>query len=86
MKSSLIHSTVAAVALLASPLLAHAQGTSGSTGAIASIPSSVLRHEPGQPVTQPGILGLIFGTPQPAPDVDSRQKSTPRGQNPLPSR
>jgi hypothetical protein len=86
MNSSAILSAVAAVALLASPMPAQAQGTSGSTGAVASIPSSVVRHEPGQPATQPGILGLIFGPPPPAPDADSKQKTTPRGQNPLPSR
>jgi len=56
MKSTPTLCAVAVVALLASTLLAQAQGTSGSTGAVASIPSSVVRGaEQGQTVTQPGL-------------------------------
>ena len=46
MKSKIAYPALAATALLASTQLAAAQGTSGGTGAIASIPGSVARgHE-----------------------------------------
>jgi hypothetical protein len=86
MRSTEMLAIAAALALLASTPLAQAQGTSGSTGAVASIPSNIVRAEPGQPVTQPGLLGIIFGSPPPAPGWDLRQKTTRRGQNPLPSK
>src|SRR5438552_8398086 len=48
MKSKIAYPALAATALLASTQLATAQGTSGGTGAIASIPGSVVRgHEQG---------------------------------------
>ena len=86
MNSQLAFSALTTVALFASTVFAQAQGTSGSAG-VASIPSSVVRAaEQGQPVTQRGLIGLIFGSASPAPDADSRQKTPRRGQNPLPSR
>jgi hypothetical protein len=59
MKSKLMHSAFVIASLLVSTDFAAAQGTSGSTGAIASIPSSVVRaREQGQAVTQLGLLVL----------------------------
>jgi hypothetical protein len=87
MKSTPTLCAVAVVALLAWTLLAQAQGTSGSTGAVASIPSSVVRAgEQRQPVTQPGIISIITGSTLPGPNVDSKQKMTRRGATPLPSK
>jgi hypothetical protein len=87
MKSKITYSTVIAAALFALTQLAPAQGTSGSTGAIASIPSSVVRAgEQRQPVTQPGIISIITGSAPPSSNADSKQKTTRRGENPLPSK
>jgi hypothetical protein len=61
----------AAAALLASAQLAAAQGPAGSTGAIASIPGNIVRAEPGQPVPQQGILGIL--TTPPGTNADWRQ-------------
>jgi hypothetical protein len=61
---------------------AAAQGTSGSTGAIASIPSSVVRgHE-----QQPGILSLIASPPPPSADAASKPKPIRRSERPPPSK
>jgi hypothetical protein len=62
----------AAAALLALTQLAAAQGTSGGTGAIASIPGSVVRgHEQG-----PGLISIITGSTLPNSNWDSRQNAT----------
>jgi hypothetical protein len=71
----------AAAALLASTQFAAAQGPAGGTGAIASIPGNIVRAEPGQPVPQQGILGIL--TTPPGPHADPRQTTTRRG-DPVP--
>ena len=71
---------LAAVVALASD--AAAQGTGGSTGAIASIPGSVVRgHE-----QQPGIFTIITSPPSPGADAVSTPKPIPRSERPLPSK
>jgi hypothetical protein len=75
MKSIMAYS--AAAAFLASTQLAAAQGPSGGNGAIASIPGNIVRAEPGQPVPQQGILGIL--TTPPGSNADSRQITTRRG-------
>ncbi len=85
MKSITTLSAIAGVALLAWTLLAQAQGTSGSTGAVASIPSSVVRAgDQKQIVTQPGLISIIIGSTPPVSNLDSNQGMTRRGGNPLP--
>jgi hypothetical protein len=87
MKSKLIHSAFVIASLLVSTHFAEAQGTSGSTGAMASIPSSVVRaREQGQAVTQPGLFSIITSSTSPGPDAVSKQKTIRRGENPLPSK
>ena len=77
MKSKIAY--FAAAALLALTQLAAAQGTSGGTGAIASIPGSVVRgHEQGR-----GLMSIITGSTLPQPNV-SKETMTRRGQNPTP--
>jgi hypothetical protein len=77
----------AAAALLAQPQLAAAQGPSGGTGAVASIPGSVVRAgEQPHPVTQPGILSLIGNPTPPAPLADSRRPTPFRSQDPASSK
>ena len=74
MKSITIHSAMAGAALLASTQLVVAQGTSGGTGAIASIPSSVVRGgELGRPATQPGLISILAGSASAEPNADSKQ-------------
>jgi hypothetical protein len=64
----------AAVPALTQPSLA--QGTSGATGAVASIPSSVVRdHQQG-----PGLFSILTGSPPPASSPDSRRKPTGAGE------
>jgi hypothetical protein len=87
MKSQFVHLAFVIAYSLASTHLAAAQGPSGGTGAIASIPSSVVRAgEQRQPVTQPGIISIIAGSTPPSSNADSKQKTTRRGENPLPSK
>jgi hypothetical protein len=87
MKSKLMHSAFVIASLLVSTDFAAAQGTSGSTGAIASIPSSVVRaREQGQAVTQLGLFSIITSSTSPGPDAVSKQKTIRRGENPLPSK
>ncbi len=86
MKSTPTLCAVAAVALLAWTPLAQAQGTSGGTGAVASIPSSVVRAEKGQPVTQPGLLSIFINPTPPGLNADPQQKTIHRGQAPPPSK
>ena len=77
MKSKIAY--FAAAALLALTQLAAAQGTSGGTGAIASIPGSVVRgHEQGR-----GLVSIIAGSTLPQPDV-SKQAMTRRRESPTP--
>jgi hypothetical protein len=79
MKSKIAYPALAAAALLALTQLAAAQGTSGGTGAIASIPSSVVRgHEQGH-----GLISIIAGSTLPQPNA-FRETMTRRGQNPTP--
>jgi hypothetical protein len=73
----------AAVSLFASVQLAAAQGTSGGTGAIASIPASVVRAEPGQPM-QPGLISILTNPPQ--SNMDARPPARPRAESPAPTR
>jgi hypothetical protein len=61
---------------------AAAQGTGGSTGAIASIPGSVVRgHE-----QQPGILSIFASPPPPSADAASMPKPVRHSERPLPSK
>jgi hypothetical protein len=77
MKSKIAYPALAAAALLALTQLAAAQGTSGGTGAIASIPGSVVRgHERGH-----GLISIITGSPQP---YASRETMTRRDKTPTP--
>jgi hypothetical protein len=71
---------IAGAALLTSTQLVVAQGTSGSTGAIASIPSSVVRAgEQGRPVAQPGLISILTGSDSPDPKADSKPYGVRRG-------
>jgi hypothetical protein len=77
----------ATIALLAQPQLAAAQGPFGGTGAIASIPGSVVRAgEQPHPVTQPGILSLIGDPTPPTPVADWRRPVPFRSKDPTPSK
>jgi hypothetical protein len=76
----LVGVVLAGVVALASD--AAAQGTSGGTGAIASIPSSVVRgHE-----QQPGIITMITSPTPPGANAVSKQKTIRRSERPLPSK
>jgi hypothetical protein len=71
---------LAGVVALASD--ASAQGTGGSTGAVASIPGSVVRgHE-----QQPGLFSILANPPPPSADAVSKPKTIRRGENPPPSK
>jgi hypothetical protein len=83
MNSIAIHSTIAAVAFLASTLSVEAQGTSGSTGAVASIPSSILRAEPGQPPA-PGLIEILTSPAPPGREAGSNRIR--RSKNPVSSK
>jgi hypothetical protein len=73
MKSNVAYFALAVASVLAWTQLAAAQGTGGSTGAIASIPGSVARgHEQG-----PGLFSIVTGSTLPNANLDSRQR-TPR--------
>jgi hypothetical protein len=61
---------------------ASAQGTGGSTGAIASIPGSVVRDHQ----QQPGILSLIASPPPPSANAVSKPAPIRRSERPLPSK
>jgi len=75
-KLKLAYSALAAATLAASTLFAAAQGPSGGTGAIASIPGSIVRAaEQGQPVTQPGIINIITSPTPPSSNAVSKQKN-----------
>jgi hypothetical protein len=71
MKSKIAYSVLAAAALLASTQVALAQGTSGATGAVASIPGSVVRgHEQG-----PGLFSIVTGSTLPNTSLDSTRRT-----------
>jgi len=87
MKSKLAYSTFAAALLLASTQFATAQGPSGGTGAVASIPGNVVRGaEQRQPATQLGIISIITSATPPKSNVGSKQTTTRRGDSPMPSK
>jgi hypothetical protein len=87
MKSKLAHSAFFIASLLVSTHFSEAQGTSGSTGAIASIPSSVVRaREQGQAVTQPGLFSIITSSTQPGSNAVSKRETIRHGERPLPSK
>jgi hypothetical protein len=70
------------LALFAFTQVAAAQGTSGGTGAIASIPSSVVRAgEQKTPVTQPGLISILTNPTQPDVNFNSKQETTRRGES-----
>jgi hypothetical protein len=83
MKCRTVYSMLAAAGLLASTELAAAQGTSGGTGAVASIPGSVVRAEPGQPA-QLGLIGILTHPPQ--SNMDTKPATARRGESPTPTR
>jgi hypothetical protein len=75
-----------AAAILTLPLAfggaASAQGTGGSTGAVASIPGSVVRgHE-----QQPGLFSILASPPPPSADAVSKPRTIRRGENLPPSK
>lgn len=71
---SIAHSVLAAAALLALTQFVAAQGTSGGNGAVASIPSSVVRgHEQG-----PGLISILSGSTL----LTSNSNSNPRSVRP----
>jgi hypothetical protein len=73
------------LALFALTQLAAAQGTSGGTGAIASIPSSVVRAgEQKTPVTQPGLFSILTNPTQPDVNLNSKQETTRRSESKVP--
>jgi hypothetical protein len=87
MKSKLMHSAFVIASLLVSTHFTEAQGTSGSTGAIASIPSSVVRaREQRQAVTQPGLFSIIISSTQPNSNAVSKQKTIRHHESSLPSK
>jgi hypothetical protein len=86
-KSKIACSAFAATVLLVLTQSATAQGTSGGTGAVASIPGSVVRAaEEGRPVKQPGLISILTNPPPPTPNVDSKQTTTLRGKGQVPSK
>ncbi len=87
MDSKSVRSAFVIASLLASTHPAAAQGTSGGTGAIASIPSSVVRAgEQGQPVTRPGILSIFTSSTPPSSSAVSKQKTIRHHESSLPSK
>jgi hypothetical protein len=76
---------VAVVALASGAAVA--QGPAGATGAIASIPSSVVRAgEQGQPVTQPGIFSIFTSPTPPGSYAVSNPRANRREERPPPSK
>ena len=85
MKSKIPCSEFAAIVFLALTQSATAQGTSGGTGAVASIPGSVVRAaEEGRPVTQPGLISILTNPLPSNPSVDSKQTTTLSGKGQVP--
>ncbi len=76
MKSHIACFVLAAAALPALTQQCRAQGTSGATGAVASIPSSVVRdHQQG-----PGLFSILAGSPPPNSSPDPRRGTTGPGE------
>src|SRR5258708_36614422 len=77
-------SALVVASLLASTHFAEAQGTSGATGAVASIPSSVVRaREQGQTVTQRGLFSIITSSTPPGSDAGSNHETIRPREHPL---
>jgi hypothetical protein len=75
MKSHLACFVLAAAAVPALTQPSLAQGTSGATGAVASIPGSVVRdHQQG-----PGLFSILTGSPPPTSSPDSRPRTAAPG-------
>jgi hypothetical protein len=71
--------------LFALTQLAAAQGPSGGTGVVASIPSSVVRAaEQKPPVAQLGIIGMIIGATKPDANVNSKRTTRRRDNSSAP--
>jgi hypothetical protein len=82
MKFKPAYSVFAIAALLASTQPIMAQGTSGATGAVASIPGSVVRgHEQG-----PGLFSIITAPRSMNSNADGRPESGNRVRPEKPSR
>jgi hypothetical protein len=64
-----------ASALFASTQLATAQGTSGATGAVASIPGSVVRDHQ----QTPGLFSILTGSNPPTYNPNSAQRTARPG-------
>jgi hypothetical protein len=76
MKSHIACFVLAAAVLPALTQSSPAQGTSGATGVVASIPGSVVRdHQQG-----PGLFSIIAGSPPPNQSPDSRRRTTGPGE------
>src|SRR5882757_5669735 len=76
MKSHIACFVLAAAAVPALTQSSLAQGTSGATGAVASIPSSVVRdHQQG-----PGLFSILTGSTPPNSSADSRPRATGPGE------
>jgi hypothetical protein len=76
MKSKMIYSGFAAAALFALTQPTAAQGTSGGTGAIASIPGGVVRgHEQGS-----GLVSIITGSTLPNANLDWKRRTARPGE------
>lgn len=76
MKSHIACFVLAAAAVPAITQPSLAQGTSGATGAVASIPGSVVRdHQQG-----PGLFSVITGSTLPNSSTDSRPRATGPGE------
>jgi hypothetical protein len=86
MKSHSLHSALVIASLLAFAHPAAAQGPAGS-GGVASIPGSVVRAgDQRQFVAPPGLISIITGSTPAGSNLDSNQRTTRRGGNPLPPR
>ncbi len=71
MKSKTARFVLATACLLAFTRVGAAQGTAGGTGAIASIPSSVVRgHEQG-----PGLVDIIAGSTVPNASLNTKRRT-----------
>jgi hypothetical protein len=71
MKSKTARFVLAAACLLAFTRVGAAQGTAGGTGAIASIPGSVVRgHEQG-----PGLVDIIAGSTVPNARLNTKRRT-----------
>jgi hypothetical protein len=81
MKSATVYA-IGAATFFASTSFVHAQGPSGGNGAVASIPGSIVRAEPGQPA--PGLISILTGSTPAGPNADPRKDTTRSNQAPAP--